>query len=241
MTMGLLKSTDSTPGIDYHEYRDNQYYGKYEYRLRINIGNTSIMYVGWCKNVAELEALVSDSTNNRWPYIPKAQQPDILSNLDTLKTLITFKTKHKKTKDALIRVEYNTAGVYSNDLALLKQLEIDLGTKYTYDYTQVQAAVYAGVKYFVHEPKHKYRIYLKSKKTTMEFRKNFKDMIARMPSLYPSSALSVWLSRTTSSWPWSSAMHYIDYDDEATLSYLSLMHDGVFGKRYKLEKRPDPT
>ena len=39
----------------------------------------------------------------------------------------------------------------------------------------------------------------------------------------------------------SSAMHYIDYDDEATLSYLSLMHDGVFGKRYKLEKRPDPT
>jgi hypothetical protein len=38
---------------------------------------------------------------------------------------------------------------------------------------------------------------------------------------------------------YTSAAHFIDYDDESTLSYLALMHGEVLGKKYKLEKRPD--
>ena len=39
---------------------------------------------------------------------------------------------------------------------------------------------------------------------------------------------------------YTNANHFIEYDDESTLSYLALMHGEILGKRYKLEKRPEP-
>jgi len=38
----------------------------------------------------------------------------------------------------------------------------------------------------------------------------------------------------------SSSSYFIYYDDEITLCYLALMHGEILGKKYKLEKRPDP-
>ena len=35
--MGLLKSVNDVPGIDYYEYRDGLYYNSHEYRMRVSI------------------------------------------------------------------------------------------------------------------------------------------------------------------------------------------------------------
>ena len=55
--MGLLKSVDNVPGLDYYEYRDSSYYNKYEYRLRAKI--PCIRYVWWCKKPEDLDKKIA--------------------------------------------------------------------------------------------------------------------------------------------------------------------------------------
>ena len=152
--------------------------------------------------------------------------------------------KEKKNKQIGIRIEYNTLAVFSNDLSVLKDIEKEIGSGYDFDYTQSQTSQYAGIKHFVNDPPHKYRVYLKSRRVEDNFHVELRDMFKRQPSLHPSSALTRWLNNDGKRYGiwyfrWTSAAHFIDYDDESTLSYLALMYGEVLGKKYKLEKRPD--
>ena len=96
------------------------------------------------------------------------------------------------------------------------------------------------------KPKHKFRIYLKSRRVEGTFAEDLHTMFKKNKSLYPSPALKHWAkgsSGNQNSWRYrfSNASHFIDYDDESVLSYLALLHGDMLGKRYKLEKRPDPV
>ena len=51
--MGLLKSIDDVPGIDYYEYRDSDYYNKYSYRARFSI--VGVRYTWYVKDPQEFE------------------------------------------------------------------------------------------------------------------------------------------------------------------------------------------
>jgi hypothetical protein len=124
----------------------------------------------------------------------------------------------------------------------LQALESIIGTRYSYDYTQVQTSEYAGVKLFVNDPPNKYRVYLKSRRVADTFVDELKELLQRTPTLRPSTALKSWLTGSNRfSWRYkfSSASHFIDYNDESTLSYLALIHGEMLGKKYKLEKRPE--
>jgi len=150
----------------------------------------------------------------------------------------------KENKTGLIRVEHNFVSVFSNDLALLKSVE-DIKSDIHYDYTQVQTHNFVGVKAFVNDPEHKYRVYFKSKMNEGSFVKQLEDLLTRTKEIYPSPSLKYWVhgyqDRSTSSWRYryTNANHFIDYDDESTLSYLAIMHGEMLGKKYKLEKRPE--
>jgi hypothetical protein len=96
------------------------------------------------------------------------------------------------------------------------------------------------------KPKHKFRVYLKSRRVEGSFAEDLYNMFKKNKSLYPSPALKHWAKGSKgnqSSWRYrfSNASHFIDYDDESVLSYLALLHGDMLGKRYKLEKRPDPV
>lgn len=243
--MGLLKSVDNVPGIDYYDYREGQYYGKYEYRMRVEI--PGVRYMWQCNTPEELDTKLAGSAKN-WRNVRKADRPTVTANADAIKALITLQEERKKTKDLGLRVENKTVALFSNDLQKLKDLEPIIGTKYTYDYTQIQTATLIGVKQFVKEPKHKFRVYLKSKRISDNFVPSLKKILDVNDGLTPSNALRIWMKdamhpRNTSSWRYRfcSSSYFIDYDDDSMLSYLALMHDGMLGKRYKLEKRPDPV
>lgn len=232
--MALLKSVDNVPGLDFYEYRDQQFYGKYDYRLRITI--PGVRYTRWCKTPEDLDKKLTSGGRGRG--VVSRDKQTVTDHLPALKAIVTLQNT-RKTKNLGLRIESNTVAVFSNDLDELKTICDDLGPGYTSDYTQVQTGEYAGIKYFVAEPKHKYRIYLKSKRIEEGFPKEMLDLFKRMPSLHPSPALVNWLrERSSWKWGWTSASHFIDYDDESTLSYLALMHDKMLGKKYKLEKRP---
>lgn len=237
--MGLLKSVDNVPGIDYYDYRDNQYYNKYEYRLRTKI--SGIRYTWYCQKPEDLDKKIAGKSKD-YGNVRNEDKQQVIDNLSALKTIIKLQ-KSKKQSQIGIRIEGNTVAIFSNNLSVLKDLETEIGQSYEYDYTQVQATQYVGVKQFVHEPKHKYRVYLKTKRIDENIHKEIRDNITRTKFIFPSAALKKWMYKEGrhSSWNfrWTSAGHFIDYDDESTLSYLALMHGEILGKKYKLEKRPD--
>jgi hypothetical protein len=239
--MGLLKSVDNVPGIDFYEYRDQDYYNKYTYRARLTlIGTRQLMYV---KDGAELVKRVNSASHTYGYAKPERQQ--VRDNLPILVKILEWKIKSQQDKKSTIRLESNTLAVFSNDLSYLKTLEA-IDPSLDVNYTEVQKSTFAGVKHFVREPKYKYRVYMKSKRIDPGFVIEWKALLDRIDALHPSPGLQYWLDNynvTQPSWGWryrwSSASFFIDYDDESTLSYLALMHGEMLGKRYKLEKRPE--
>ena len=239
--MGLLKSIKNVPGIDFYEFRDQDYYNKYTYRARLTfIGTRQLMYA---KDGAELVKRVNSTKHIYGSFKEERQQ--MKKNLPILVKILEWKIKSQKDKKSTIRLESNTLAVFSNDLSYLKTLEA-IDPSLEVNYTEVQKSEFVGVKNFVREPKHKYRVYLKSKKIERVFISDLQDLLDRTKGLYPSPGLKCWLSSyniTQPAWGWryrwTSASHFIDYDDESTLSYLALLHGEMLGKRYKLEKRPE--
>ena len=242
--MGLLKSTDEVEGIDYYEYRDSQYYNKYDYRMRIKI--PCVRYTWYCKNPEDLEKKIRGEKVG-WSSIRQEDLPTVIDNVDALKTVITLQHSRGQTKNLGLRIEGSTVTLYSTDLQVLTDIQKMIGDRYTCDYTMVQLSDFIGVKYFVRKPKHNYRVYLKSKRVEGSFAIDLHELFKKNKKLHPCLSLKEWakgsINSNQVSWRYrfSSATHFIDYDDESMLSYLALMYGNMLGKRYKLEKRPDLT
>ena len=239
--MALLRLVKDVPDIDFYEFRDELYYNKYQYKAKFVLDG--VRYTWYTKTPEELEKRI----NAKKPIyygIRKEDRAAVMANLETIKQFITWRNQCKANKTANIRVEFNSVSVFSNDLELLKSLD-NLGNGLKVDYIQVQTSKFVGVKSFMKEPKHKYRVYLKTKLVEGSLIGDLYDLINKTPELYPSESLKYWLrgARDPSRYSWryrhTSATHFIDYDNESTLSYLELMHGDYLVKRYKLEKRPE--
>jgi len=240
--MGLLKLADDNPDVDFYEYRDQHYYNKYEYRARFNL--VGVRYTWYIKSdiqelVERLEAPVT--SYHRLAY----ERDEVRENLTILASFLKWRNELKEKKNSTIRIEHNTVGVFSNDLQELKNITTSI-PGIEVDYTQAQISNYIGIKHFMRKPKHKFRIYLKSRRVEGTFAEDLHTMFKKNKSLHPSPALKHWAkgsSGNQNSWRYrfSNASHFIDYDDESVLSYLALLHGDMLGKRYKLEKRPDPV
>jgi hypothetical protein len=172
-----------------------------------------------------------------------------MENINELNNFIEWRNANKKPGVVSFRLEADTASIYSNDLELLLTLK-DLGLV-TVKLTEVKVEQFAGTKYYVNKPKHNYRIYLKTAYIEDKtFVKDLYDTVSKSKELAPSNALKDWLdkyvkrpiaSQNSWSYRYTSGTHSIDYDNESTLSYLVLMYGHMLGKRYKLEKRPEPV
>lgn len=242
--MGLLKSVYDVSGVDFYEHRDQIYYNKYEYRARFEL--KGVRYTWFIKkDIQELvDRLDSPATYyNRISY----DREDIRQNLPKLEAFLNWRNETKKKKTAMIRVEHNTVAVFSSDLQELKNIENAI-PGIVVDYTQAQTSNYVGVKQFARQPKYKFRVYLKSKRIESSFAVDLNELFQKNSELHPCDSLRYWakgasLSEKRHQWRYrySSACHFIEYDNESTLSYLALMYGDMLGKRYKLEKRPDPV
>lgn len=227
--MESLKSTESI--INKYEERDHYYYNKFKYRAKFNLkGIRASIY---CNDKIDLPNLLDSGPRSRF----FKDWSDV--NIKPISNWIDWRNLHKPTKMMAYRIEGNSISVFSNDLALLKSLKT-LGKEVSIEYTEVKNVLtYVGTKTFIREPKHKFRIHLKSIKVDNSVLDNLRSMITNNTSLYPSQAFEYWLSIKPRTWKhrYTNAAHFIDYDDESMLSYLLLVHGNIFGKKYKLEKR----
>lgn len=239
--MGLLKPVKDVPGIDYYEYREIDYWDKFRYRARLIL--PGVRYTYWAKDITEWKELVSKSRYNYYSGGPTKQKKlELLANEQVISKFLDFKNKHSKSKEksAYIRIEGETTAIFSNDLVLLQELK---DWKVPINFTEVVKNQFSGVKYFTYEPIHNYRVYFKSKRVEQNVQSELRHLLNKNKSLTPSNAFNKWLYGSTKNlWKsrWMSSAYFIDYNDESTLSYLALMHGDLLGRKYKLEKRPDP-
>jgi hypothetical protein len=175
--MGLLRSVKDVPNIDYYEYKENNYYSKYRYRAKFSI--TGLSYTGYAKTSAALLNRMNETGYRRVRADIKAL---VMEKITELNNFIDWRNTNKKPGSITFRLEGDTASVYSNDLDLLVTLK-DLGLV-TVKITEVQLEQFAGTKYYVNEPKHKYRIYLRGAYITdTNFVQDLHDTIKRTKEL----------------------------------------------------------
>ena len=244
MKMGLLRSVDNVPNIDFYEYKENTYYNRYNYRAKFHIDG--LRFTDYAKTKNDLYTRINETG---WRKIRPDIKALIMEKINELNNYIEWRNANKKPGAVGFRLEGDTASIYSNDLELLLTLK-DLGLV-TVKITEVKVEQFAGTKYYVNKPKHNYRIYLKTAYIEdRNFIKDLHDTISKSKELVPSNALKLWLKEyirrpvsSLNSWSYryTSSSHSIDYDNESTLSYLILMYGHMLGKRYKLEKRPVPV
>ena len=237
MKMGLLKSVDDVPGIDYYEYREYDYWDKFKYRARCKLPGVRFTY--YAKNIEEWKERVNKGSYGFRSRLSDKEKDEMLQHETTIEKFLELKKEFKTSKKGTIRIEGDITAVFSNDLQFLHSLKTWMNN---IDFTEVQKSEFAGVKQFVNEPAHKYRIYLKSKRIDNSLCKDLRDFFIRQPKLNPSKAFKAWFNLTLAN-QWKSrflsSSYFIEYDDESTLSYLALLYPDILGRRYKLEKRPD--
>lgn len=246
--MALLRSVDDLPGIDQVEYRERYYFNKYIYRA--NFTMAGIRQTAYLEEFKDLVSRLNNGFGSAYldsAYLTSLKEAK--KNLPTLKKYIKWKKEHRKNKDITIRQEWDSVSVFSNDLSFLQGLH-KLGSKIAVEFTKVECQSEIGVKYFMQEPKHKYRVYLKSRRISDEVLNELRRLLIST-DLFPSNALRIWLeaeewSSTTKfntkfRSSYTSQTHFIEYDNESSLSYLALLYGNLLSNRYKLEKRPEPV
>lgn len=217
--MGLLKSVNSVPGVDLYEYRDQLYFRKYKYRLRLRLeGNPR----GPCRD-------------NK-PGLP-------LNKINQLRKWMSIREENDT---ATCRREGGCISVFSNDLQDLLGISHLSTSPITRLCTEAIVHPIAGVKTFARDPKHKFRVYFKEIRIPIEmqndliaFLKMHKDVVpcrTLTRRLYPEKSIGSF-SLGPRTHTYFSSMFFLDYDDESKLSYMALMFGELLGKRYKLEKR----
>ena len=235
MVSSISLVNSNTIGID---QRDSLYYGKYRYRARLKLVGLNRTY--------QAKTMLDVLQRLKRYGSPK----DIASiDLACIERFIDWRNRHvtpvdSSDKKAMIRIESIIAGVFSNDLQLLQTLESIAG-KDAVDYTEIDMSIPTGIKYFVNEPKYKYRIYLKSRRVEEKFTVDLRRFIDRYKGsdtiIVASSSLNNWLTGRIRHWlfRYCSSHYYIEYNDESTHSLIALMFGDMIHRRYKLEKRPD--
>jgi hypothetical protein len=232
--MDLSTSLNTKPTIDLIDYRSTLYYGKYNYRARLRLNG--IRRTSFAKDIEDYKKKLHGSN-----FKIDISAIDLMGIEKYLIWRDTYATG--KNKQVTIRIEGETAGIFSNDLQLLKTLD-NIGTV---DYTEIDNSIPTGVKYFTNDPKYNYRIYLKSKKVDEKFKEDLKRFIDRYKDsntvIVPSNALNDWLSGNKRKYYWfgsyCSSHYFIDYNDDSTNSLIGIMFGNMIKSRFKLEKRPE--
>lgn len=215
------------------ENRSKLFYNKFRYRAKVFCAG--LHYTCYVKNVDQMQSQITRIFTNYIGF--NSSKP--LPNINKLSEFVEWKLLNQD--KIIVRVEMETAAVFSNDLSLLKTL----GS--IFDLTELTEVLVTEDPNVVtlNNPKHSFRIYLKNKIAPDEFYIELEQfLISHNKTLFPCKSLLQWIDRNKNprrgyqwSTRWLSSSHFIEYDDEATLTLLKLYFADVFGKNYKVVKR----
>lgn len=219
------------------ETRQILYYNKYQFRAKII--NSELAST---RNIATIEEFRKRKQHYA-TYGIGVIKPRVLSisELESIDKYLTW--VNKNSESVTIRTQGNGVSVFSNDLSLLKTLTTIYPST---EFSQVDliATPTSGVKYFVNQPKYQHRVMIKNIKIKTETLSDIQSFLTRYDDtvMRPSKSFLKWLNRVNK-WTLSAQFYiygsfYIDYNDPSILTLMHLSISDIFGKSYKLEKRP---
>ena len=226
--MELLKSLANP------EDRNKLYFNKFRYRSTLITRYLGFIY--YTHSITDYREKLNQVAQHRAQW---ARQVD-MSHCDfyLIEKVINFREHHKDRKDVTLRLEHDKLSVFTNDIDILNKVYDIFPKTYLSEVTLTEP----GVMLFVKEPAYKYRIYLKSRQVSTEFKEDFFDFVTTNPSVSASPALVNTLRNPRRArYPFMHGGYFLNYNDESTVTLLGLLFPQILGKVYKLEKRPEPT
>lgn len=210
--------------------RDKLYFNKYSFR---GVLTAKHLYYARCTNTTdEYRKAIRHAKENNFSW--RGQIEEFKIDFDLIQKIISFKNTYNS-DNVTFRFEGDKMAVFTNDINILEDI---VQIQPNAELTQVLLSP-AGTKYFKIDPPSKYRVYLRARKIdedTKDLMLNFfqRDMVSPCGALVRNlNAKNTWR------WQWTSQSHFIDYDEETSLSYMGLMFPEILGKSYKLEKKVD--
>lgn len=226
------------------------YYNKFEYS-----GTSTLEGSRYLRSCNTLDQLISTllQRGKRWQHNYSKRNLTRDYNIAQLEKVMQFYQIHKHSDECCFRFSSSDVGFYTNDLGLLQEF-YSLFSPLTCRLYQVEPAP-PQIMYFAKEPKFKYRMYFKykrlSKQDISDLYECLSNLVAKNEIAISSSLnrsmtyhnnppLTGMMGRHRITGTYLSSQFFFEYDNEQTLSYMSLMlTSGLFGKRYKMEKRPE--
>lgn len=209
--------------------REKLYFNRYSLRGTFKTEHLSAAY-----GVKDIDGFNHALSKGRHRYVWRGKAIDLATvDFNLIEKIIEFKVAAKKDKVLTIRFEGDKMSVYTNDMDVLEQMT---KIQSTVELTQIVLSP-AGTKYFKFDPPAKYRVYLKARRIDESTRNSLLDFFKRDLGT-PCSALKGNVeAKNAWRWSWITNHNFIDYNEETTLTYMSLMFPGILGKTYKLEKK----
>lgn len=225
--MALLKSKVNP------EDRNKLFYNKFNYRSAITAKYLNFIY--YTDDIEEFKAKLASQVRRSTSFGRKVNPMEC--NYVVIDKIIKFRNKYRKSKECIIRLEYNKICVFSNNIKILNEIyNIDKNAVLT----QAVNPSEPGVLLFARQPEFKFRTFIKNKKVSSDFKETLMGFLDAHPYLKPCGALKNRLNDpkvTTNFGYLGFGTYFIDYNDDAMLTYFHLVFPEVVGKTYKLEKR----
>lgn len=227
----ILVKKSNIPGIDTIEYKDKLYFNKYEYKLNFKLPGVHTVYRQ--KSIDDFFVKVRHKMFSSW--VLKNIGPSFDAVTEMVKLLHTIRAL----KTTLIRVDYNHVTLYANDTTHFNEIQKLLPNtpiKTSKCTTQPNPK---EVMYFLNKPKFKFRVYLKESKISNSVKKDMTDFLLERQDINLSRSFRNWLTATNIRHfgaDYSCSHFYIEYNDEAILTYLHFLLSEILGKTYRLEQ-----
>lgn len=231
----LVKST--TPGVDYHEFRDSLYYGKYEYKVVVDSPGMRLAYLA--KNMQDLLLILSFGERR---YMTLRDKTDVYENMDSIENYyqwsVRFSDMFANGDIKLRKGDRNRVILFANNLALLQDFENIFFKVNTVQYTRA-ICTQPNVKYFTRKPQHQWRTYLKSKYISLEQRTQIIEFMNKnKDTLIPSPSFRRWIERGLPFYRRRliTRSYFMDYDQEYMSSYIILSIGEYVYRSYELRQ-----
>lgn len=198
--------------------QSNLYYNKYQYKAQLGV----ISGAWFIHNVKSLEQFEEKLKDDFWLSIFNKNYKK--TDINSLKKLVLYKQKHLQ--NITIRVEGSYVSIFSNDLDILREIEIDYVVEQYYKVNCIPK-----IKFFKNVPKFMYRTYFDIN--------NNADNTALIGYLHQQRNLGKLKYNnyfdTVNKRRWNIPKCYVDYNEQSVITFLSLVHNGKLKETYKLE------
>jgi hypothetical protein len=142
-------------------------------------------------------------------------------------------------------ITQNTINIYTNDVGLIETFRVEfedtiISETMKLTFSEIRTD-YQKDKIYRATPRHKYRVYLKSKRVTQQEKNELREFFSES-EVSTSASLERWLeqglySRNQSGGYWCWDYLFFDYDDEYIPTLMALKFDGMIRKICRIIKK----